>query len=51
MFVHTGLILLANKKGYVERSYKLQSAQTDGPPRVSRQDVSDDLKTLRERES
>lgn len=51
MFTHTGLILLANKKGYVERAYKLQSTQGSGPSRVTKQDVSDDLKTLRERES
>lgn len=51
MFSHTGLILLANKKGYVERAYKLQSTQGSDQPRVTRQEVTDDLKTLRERES
>ncbi|UHQ98165.1 SCO family protein (plasmid) [Natrinema zhouii] len=51
MFTHTGLILLANKKGYVERAYKLQAQQSSESPRVSRQDVTDDLATLRERES
>lgn len=51
MFTHTGLILLANKKGVVERAYKLQAQQNPESPQVSRQDINDDLATLRERES
>jgi protein SCO1/2 len=48
MFAHTGLVLLANRDGYVERAYKLQSG---GEPQVRWQDVRDDLTTLREREA
>lgn len=51
MFAHTGLILLANKQGYVERAYKLQSQRNSESSRVSRQTIADDLATLRERES
>ncbi|ELY96778.1 SCO family protein [Natrialba taiwanensis] len=51
MFTHTGLILLANKKGVVERAYKLQAQQNPESPRVSRRDINDDLSTLRDRES
>jgi len=48
MYAHTGLILLANRDGYVERAYKLQGG---GEPQVRWQDVRDDLTTLREREA
>lgn len=48
MFTHTGLILLANADGYVERAYKLSSG---GDRTVQPQTVRDDLTTLRERES
>jgi len=50
MFQHTGVILLANKQGYVERTYKLQAQRNPESPRVSRQEINDDLATLRERE-
>jgi protein SCO1/2 len=50
MFAHTGVILLANKRGYVERAYKLQSQQNAESSRVSTQAITDDLATLRERE-
>jgi len=50
MFSHAGVILLANKKGYVERTYKLQAQRNPESPRVSRQAINDDLATLRERE-
>ena len=48
MFAHSGVILLANADGYVERAYKLQSGDEET---VRPQDVRDDLTTLRERES
>ena len=50
MFSHSGVIVLANKQGYVERAYKLQSQRNPESPRVSRQAITDDLATLRERE-
>ena len=50
MFQHIGLILLANKNGYVERAYKLKGSANPDSPRVSRQDITDDLATLREQE-
>lgn len=50
MFDHIGVILLANKKGYVERAYKLKGSANPDSPRVSRQAITDDLATLRERE-
>lgn len=50
MFSHSGVILLANKQGYVERAYKLQAQQNTESPRVSTQAITDDLATLRERE-
>lgn len=48
MFTHLGLILLVNKSGLVERSYKFKSAGVGDP--ITWQDVEDDLATLRERE-
>ncbi|MFD1563043.1 SCO family protein [Haloarchaeobius amylolyticus] len=50
MFDHTGVILLANRDGYVERAYKLQAEQNPESPRVTRQEINDDLATLREQE-
>ena len=50
MFSHAGVILLANQDGYVERAYKLQAQRNPDSPRVSRQQITDDLATLRERE-
>lgn len=46
MFAHTGLVVLANRDGYVERTYRLRS----GGGAVAWQDVRDDLTTLRRRE-
>lgn len=48
MFTHTGLVLLANKQGYVERTYKLSTGGQGGT--VTWQDVETDLATLRDRE-
>jgi len=54
MFAHSGVVLLANKQGYVERAYKLSSAAggtaTSGDDFVSWQTVEEDLATLRDRE-
>lgn len=47
MFVHGGYVVLANKGGYVEKTYQLKQ-QSDDP--VTWQTVRDDLQTLRERE-
>jgi protein SCO1/2 len=49
MFAHAGIILLANKRGYVERTYKLRSANSSAEP-VTWADVLEDLTTLRDRE-
>ena len=46
MYTHSGVVLLANQKGYVERSYR----ETSNGALVW-QDVRDDLKTVRQSES
>ncbi len=54
MFAHSGVVLLANKQGYVERTYKLSAASggSGNTPSdtVTWKDVQSDLATLRERE-
>ncbi|WP_136716892.1 SCO family protein [Halorientalis salina] len=55
MFAHSGVVVLANKQGYVERAYKLSSgasgtAESGDDDFVSWQTVEEDLATLRDRE-
>lgn len=51
MYAHQGIILLANKQGYVERTYKLWGgAAANSENAIRWTDVRDDLATLRERE-
>lgn len=48
MYAHTGLVVLANERGYVERAYKLRAGGSGDP--VTWTDVEADLATLRDRE-
>jgi protein SCO1/2 len=55
MFAHSGIVVLANKEGYVERTYKLSSTagrtvEGGDDDIVTWQTVEDDLATLRDRE-
>ncbi|MEF8773192.1 MAG: SCO family protein [Halobacteriales archaeon] len=49
MFAHTGIVLLANKDGYVERAYKLRAGGA-GDVVTFDDEVESDLATLRDRE-
>lgn len=49
MFSHSGVVILANRDGYVERTYKLSSGGGDDV--VTWKTVQEDLATLRDREA
>jgi protein SCO1/2 len=48
MFSHSGVVILVNRDGYVERTYKLSAGGDDV---VTRKTVQEDLATLRDREA